>query len=367
MSRTARAALLVPWFFVASMAHAEQTPTVWYRASEQCPDGRAFLDAIGAAKDRTRLAGAGDRIDFVVTIVVDETGTVGRLERATDAGTVAIREVRDNNCDGVAKALALSLGLALGPQTQAPEADRAATEATPDTGSASALQPEQPAGTNRPAPAPAERQQHVAATVTPAGGPPNELNPRSVANAPVTADADRVAAKPIWAVGAHGGIATGLQPGVMGRYGAFAELRGPLFSILPALVLRGGMVTALGAHTTDIGRVRRWLAAADLDVCPVALGGEGLSVAPCVGTEFGTTGASGTRQGFFGDSALWAALTGSMRATWRPIYRWGVHLDLGAVAPLTQHEVVPKGENDMLYGTGAVGLLGGLGLSLALE
>lgn len=363
MYRTARAALLAPWLMVTSMAHAERMPTVWYRASQQCPDGRAFLDAIGTAKDRTRLAGAGDRIDFVVTIVVDETGTVGRLERATNAGAVAIREVRDNDCDGVAKALALSLGLALGPQTQTLEADRAAVAPNVES------QPERRAGTNRPAPVPAERQQPPAATATPAAdGPPGEPNPRSAASMPLTAYATKAAAKPIWAVGAHGGIATGLQPGVVGRYGAFAELRGPLLALLPTLVLRGGLLTALGEHTTEIGTVRRWLAAAALDACPVTLGGERLSAAPCVGAEFGMTGASGTRQDFFGDSAFWAALSGSVRAVWRPSHPWGLHLDLGVLVPLSPYEVVPKDQDqNPLYETRAVGLLGGLGVSLAIE
>ena len=42
-----------------------------------------------------KLAEAGDHIDYLVTLVDSGTETVGRLERQTRAGTVAIRELRD--------------------------------------------------------------------------------------------------------------------------------------------------------------------------------------------------------------------------------------------------------------------------------
>lgn len=354
--------MLAPWLLVTSMAHAERMPTVWYRASQQCPDGRSFLEALGTAKNRTRLAGAGDRIDFVVTIVADEAGTVGRLERATDAGTIAIREVRDDNCDGVAKALALSLGLALGPQTQTLEGDQIAAAPKAESG------PDQPAAASQPAPPPATRQPGPDAAATSAArGHPGDPNPRSATSPPLPADTNRTQVESVWAVGAHGGIATGLQPGVMGRYGAFVELRRPLL-VLPTATLRGGLLTAWGAHATDFGSVRRWLAAAAMEVSPARLGGERLSVAPCVGVELGMTGASGTRQSLFGDRGLWAALSGSARAAWWPVHPWGLHLDLGVLVPLSQYEVVSRDEDqNLLYRTAPVGLLGGLGISLTIE
>jgi hypothetical protein len=45
-----------------------------------------------------KLAGAGDHVDFLVTLVDSGTETVGRLERQTRAGTIAIRELRDPSC-----------------------------------------------------------------------------------------------------------------------------------------------------------------------------------------------------------------------------------------------------------------------------
>lgn len=102
---------------LAAPAFAEtEPPAVWFRASETCPSGAQFLEKLAAHSRKARLAQAGDHIDFVVTLVADGRETVGRLERQTDAGIVAIRELRDATCEEVADALALSLGLALAPR-----------------------------------------------------------------------------------------------------------------------------------------------------------------------------------------------------------------------------------------------------------
>src|SRR4051794_15815274 len=90
-------------------------PAVWYRASEACPGGPQFLQKLAESSRQARLAEAGDHIDFVVTLVANGTETVGRLERQTNSGSVAIRELRDASCERVADALALSLSLALAP------------------------------------------------------------------------------------------------------------------------------------------------------------------------------------------------------------------------------------------------------------
>jgi hypothetical protein len=340
----------------ASAVRAEQTPTVWYRAADQCPDGQAFLDAIGTPKSRTRLAAAGDRIDFVVTILTDQSGSLGRLERATEAGTVAIREVRDASCERVAKALALSLGLALGPQTgeQNPAQDPAASAATPDATRSVEPPPEH---TDVP---------HVTAPPAPASvRPPETSSPRTEPSPAAEGRPGEPPVRPIWAVGVHGGLLTGLQPRVVGRYGAFAEARRLLPTVLPRLALRAGVVAALGSYDTEIGPVRRWLGAVTLDACPVALGDERLSVAPCLGGELGASGASGSEQGFFGARALWGAVTASVRGTWSPSAPLGLYLDAGALAPLGGQKV--KSEVRVLYETDKIGLFGSLGLAFGFE
>src|SRR4051812_9995401 len=125
-------------FAVPALARAEP-PAVWYRASEACPSGAQFLEKLAENARHARLAQAGDHIDFVVTLVANRDETVGRLERQTNSGVVAIRELRDATCGQVADALALSLGLALTPGTssatpvleQPAELSAASTDSTP--------------------------------------------------------------------------------------------------------------------------------------------------------------------------------------------------------------------------------------------
>ena len=94
---------------------------LWYRSTQGCPDGADFLQRIGDRAPLVRLAEAGDRVDFMVTVAVTPEGASGRLERETDRGTVAIREFEAASCDRVAEVLALNLALALDPDRSPPE------------------------------------------------------------------------------------------------------------------------------------------------------------------------------------------------------------------------------------------------------
>lgn len=88
---------------------------VWYRGSEGCPDGAAFIGLLRRLGRATSLARVGDRVDFVVTVAHAGHESSGRLERQSNEGTVAIREVVAASCEEVAEVLALSLDLALQP------------------------------------------------------------------------------------------------------------------------------------------------------------------------------------------------------------------------------------------------------------
>lgn len=90
-------------------------PRVWYRSSEGCPDGAAFIGLLSRLGRPTTLARVGDRVDFVVTVAYAGHESSGRLERQSSEGTVAIREVVAASCAEVAEVLALSLDLALQP------------------------------------------------------------------------------------------------------------------------------------------------------------------------------------------------------------------------------------------------------------
>jgi hypothetical protein len=81
-----------------------------------------MLSRLGADAARVRLSHAGDRIDFVLTLEQVDVKSIGRLERQTGHGTIAVSELEDMNCEAVADALALSLALALQPEAEAESA-----------------------------------------------------------------------------------------------------------------------------------------------------------------------------------------------------------------------------------------------------
>lgn len=103
--------------------HAAAEPVrVWYRSSEGCPDGSAFLERLRAFGRSAVLAGVGDRVDFVVTVAHAGSQSSGRLERQSSERTVAIRDVSAATCAEVVEVLALSLDLAEQPALAEPSA-----------------------------------------------------------------------------------------------------------------------------------------------------------------------------------------------------------------------------------------------------
>lgn len=104
---------------------------VWYRSSEGCPDGPAFLERLRAFGRSAVLAGVGDRVDFVVTVAHAGSESSGRLERQSSERTVAIRDVIAATCAEVVEVLALSLDLAEQPAAAgaAPAADDSSWQA----------------------------------------------------------------------------------------------------------------------------------------------------------------------------------------------------------------------------------------------
>src|SRR5688572_33116234 len=89
--------------------------SIWFRSSEGCPNGPGFLAKLAQRSTQARLAQVGDRIDFVVTLGSEEGVASGRLERQTDSGTVAIRDIHGPSCEVVPEALAFTLALTAAP------------------------------------------------------------------------------------------------------------------------------------------------------------------------------------------------------------------------------------------------------------
>jgi hypothetical protein len=336
-------------FAVAMPASAEppDPAVVWYRSSEGCPDGPEFMARLGERASLARLAEAGDRVDFVVTLAATNEGSTGRLERQTESGTIAVSELRDDSCDRVAEALALSLALSLDPEThgqgQPDEPGEASQSPAPDV-PAAAPTPHRNAAPHTTVPAPAWSQPAAAEP------PPDTLRLR------------REPETQVWLVGVQGGAVSGLAPNALALAEAFVELGGALPQALPGLALRAGVVGILGSTTTAVGQVRHWVVAGRTEACPVQLGGARVTLLPCAALDLGATGASGTRSTGKLDTGLWAALGAHARLRWSVGGPVAVEAQLGLLVPLTQYELY--GGSEVLYRTAAAGLSGSAGTSI---
>jgi hypothetical protein len=337
---------------VARRASAEAPPSVvWYRASAECPSEAEFLQKLAGGARRARLAQAGDHIDFVVTLLAAPGETVGRLERQTQGGTVAIRELRDVSCARVADGLALSLGLALEPG--APRASSAADGASEPTSP-----PADSDASAAPAPAPAS-----AAPVTkeepapPLSVPRTDPLPVSAARPPADASHPRAARHPRWSVGLDGGAIFGVAPSALARGTVFVQADHALPEVASDLAFRLAVVGALGSPRTEIGPVKRWLAAGRAEACPWRWGGEALNVRPCLAFELGATGASAAEHA----SSIWAAPGLTARAALTVLPGVGLELEAGALAPLSRSEVAAG--SVVIYRSEIISLAGSFGIS----
>jgi len=326
-----------------------QPPSVWYRASEACPNGAQFLDKLAENSRHARLAQAGDHIDFVVTLVADGKQTVGRLERQTDAGIVAIRELHDATCEQVAEALALSLGLALTPGHVSSEpgveklagASAAVVDATPSANTEAA--PEPPLATPLPT---------ATAAVSPSPAPtvPREDAPKS---------------GPHWSLGLGLGPMIGITTHPLPRGELFVDWKPAFSRALPNLSLRGSVVGSLGSSETAIGPVQRWILAGRAEACPVGWLSGRLDLRPCLAFELGATGASGGSGTGVDDRSLWAAPAAQLRlaVALSPDWLW-LEASGGALVPLIRNEIFSGSQS--LYRDAPVVFHLGLAISLRL-
>jgi hypothetical protein len=319
---------------LAQATSAAPAPAVlWYRSSEGCPDSASFLASVGDRAPLVRLAEAGDHVDFVVNLAVTKEGARGRLELETDRGTVAIRDVEDQSCERVAEVIALNLALALDPAGAQPPA--------------SAEPPAEPDGAVSVESADAEAEPAPAQETAQGAGSAAKANPGA-----------RAERKARFRVGVQGGVQSGIASGLMAKATVFAEAGG-LAAWAPDLTLRLAGVGAFGSSESSIGTIEQTLWAGRVELCPVSLGGETLSVSPCAAGELGQLSASGSRS----DAALWGALGVHARGLWVLAPPLALEADVGANFPLNRYEYLAG--STVLYGSAVVGIYAGLGASIA--
>jgi hypothetical protein len=338
------------------LANAQSSTThVWFRSAEGCPDGPDFVARLAALGRSAQLANAGDPVDFVVTLgpasaskapVDDEW--MGRLERQTERGTVAIRELRAKRCEDVAASLALSLDLALAPE------GTGSNEVAPAPAGKPA---DPPAASDPPAAPPAAPMSVAFAPATPSPPARDEVrggSPRS----PALETRPRAALR----VGAHGTLLTGVAPEPMPGAAFFAALGGR-GSPGVRFSLRGGYrvssVSATELHVSVVtGRV---------EGCPWSWSRQPFTVEPCLALDLGGVSAEATGDGGRSDSGLWSSVAALVRAGVNLGAPWSIEAELGASLPLVRYEFGSDAGTDRLYRTEPVGFAAGLGVAWAFR
>ncbi len=327
----------------------EQAAVLWYRSTEDCPDGAAFLARVGDRAPLIRLAQAGDRVDFVVNLAQTPEGARGQLERESGQGTVAIRQVTDPSCGRVADVLALNLALALDPTAE--------TAGTPQDGPAPSTPVEKP-----------EVTEATEAPPTTGESTDSELSNQSHSSKnttittkddtpppPTRHDSSSLEVR----LGVQGGVLSGVARHPMGRASAFFEVSGLFSKVLPDLTIRGAGVGAWGASNTTSGRIRQTIWAGRLALCPVAWENNQFSLAPCAMGEIGQLQATGP----YKDTGLWGALGVHLHGRWVVARPFAVEAEVGGLVPLQRYSI--NAGSTTLYRSSLIGMSASLGTSFA--
>jgi hypothetical protein len=336
---------------VAKNAHALESapPSIWYRSSEGCPDGSAFLGRLHGAAEGAKLATAGDRIDFVVTLGLKDGHAFGQLERQTAEGRVAVRELEAPRCEEVADAVALTLTLALEPHAVQAGASSAATTAAATTS------PE-PAQLNPTSAAPGEVPR--ASNPTAPNAVAQTAPPTSTQTAPQRGEHVQR-----WLAGADATFYEGSLPDpLLGarlfvELGADAPWRGSSARVAAFFMQR--------ARETNPD-VDLLIAGGRLDACPLALFGPVVELRPCLALELGWERARGTSSTGVSDAAFWAAGSASARVAWHASRIVGLEAELGPSVPFTRYELVEKESGEVIHSTERLGFSAALGVFVGL-
>lgn len=326
---------LVCWSTATAAQEASAPVFIWYRSAGSCPDGEAFREKLSGRLASARLAGAGDPVDFVVTLRGDGSMSHGRLERQTQRGTVAIRELESSDCSELAEAMALSLSLAATPE-------RASTQPDPD-------------------PEPELRGQPTA--IPKRGPPPAAKAPPSPPHDPGVTERDSSSR---WSIGAQALMATAIAPEALPGGAAFVDFELGATAPLPGASARAGARAVIGSVPSVVGEVRYRTVTGYLGGCPVRIGADALSVRPCVEVEVGSLAVRGAGSAGREDQGLWSAAGVSGRLTWRATDGWAFEAQIGGFAPLTRYHLVSGDPTTEGERTRAVGLSAAIGATARL-
>lgn len=330
------------WPSQAQQGVPSDTLVIWFRAAEGCPDGTSFLGQLRERGVTARLADAGDRVDFVVTLGQSNGVASGRLERQSSSGTIAIRQVEDPKCEGVASALALTLALSYDP-ADATNTLEAATPTAPE---------EAP-------PSPAD--EHAATSPTTA-----ELRepPRETKVAPVHAQASLPSGVPpnrAMAIALGASVATwnAFREAWHVVASPFVELEAPSTFALAGAT--GRFALYAGAAPGAVTPANVWLLGARVDGCPIGVALGELKLHPCVALAGGMARAG---SGAITDVGPWFAVEAHGRVG-VDLGRIGLEGQAGVILPMTRYEVASP--TMTLDETRTLGFAGALGAKYRFE
>ncbi len=291
---------------------------VWYRTSEGCPDGEAFVSRLSELGKTARLARVGDRVDFVVTLGSGPSESSGRLERQTRGGIVAIREYRDARCEQVAEALALTLDLALDPEVAT------AAQASPSLASPS-----------------------VAATGAVTG-----------ADAAGASAASREASPSTVALGAQASITTGIAPGAVPGGALFVEGRAGAAWLVS---WRGSLFGGYGESSAEQREIEVMLFGGRFEGCPLELRRQPFAFSPCLAFDAGVLRAAGPRALGTADVGFWGAVAAHGRVAAALGDGVSLELQVGGLVPLVRYEMGAQNGGAAWFRTRALGFAASVG------
>lgn len=311
-------------------AAAEPAPvSVWYRTSEGCPDGESFVARLNGLGHSARLAGVGDRVDFVVTLGHERDRSSGRLERQTRSGTVAIRDYHDPDCAQIAEALALTLDLALEPGA-APSPERGGLAAD----------------SSGPEPLPAVR------ATTPGAFSPSDAVVQSTG-------LDGKESRASLALGAQATLAAGVAPNLLAGGALFLKLESS--GALP----RSSRLTLLGGHAEGTSSSRELdvtLLGVRAEICPLSwMVSTEVVLEPCAAGEAGVIRGAGGAPAGSADHGVWGAVLAHGRVAFRIGGPLWLEAQVGGRVPLFRYEMGTRDGSEDWFRTRAVGLDGGVG------
>jgi hypothetical protein len=300
-------------------ARAAAPVSVWFRTTDGCPSGEAFLARLSAHGVEARVASVGDHIDFVVTLGQKDGESSATLERQSSQGTVALRELRGANCDAVAEALALTLALTVDPDA-APPAGATSVAANPTP----VATPSSDASTAAPA----------TASARPAAAAPTLAAPQKAEHRADQIDSSTEGKRTRWFAGLAGTVGTIMSGAPLWGGAGFAELQAT-HGLMPSVRL-----SLVGGVATDpIPNVHLNLVAGRFEGCPVFVGKQ-LGVGACAAVELGRLAASSSAPGGHADASFWSALWAIARLRYRPASSaFSAELQGGLTAPLTRYRI----------------------------